>query len=48
MWGAYCEKMAIARPYMIFVGKDVDFDPDSSGKSLEGSKQINDMIRFWS
>lgn len=48
MWGAWCEKVGAANPYMIFLGKDVGLYPDSSEKSLEGLKPTNDVIRFWS
>lgn len=47
-WGL-CERMAAPSSFMILQERMfVGLYPDSSGKSLEGLKQTNYMIRFWS
>lgn len=47
--GALCERVVEASSFMILQEKVfVGLYPDSSGKSLEGLKQTNDVIRFWS
>lgn len=45
--GALCETVVEVSSFMILQEKMlVGLYPDSSGKSLEGLKQTNDMIRF--
>lgn len=46
---ALCERVVEASSFMILQERMfVGLYPDSGGKSLEGVKQTNNMIRFWS
>lgn len=46
---ALCERVVEVSSFMILQEKMfVGLYPDSGGKSLEGVKQTNNMIRFWS
>lgn len=48
MWEAQCERVATARPCIILWERMWTLILIAVGKSLEGLKQINGMIRFWS